>query len=59
MPLNLYLDKRLNAGFELCFDLGLTKKLAIGYAGLFDFTKDISQSQWNFYVTCKINWLRF
>ena len=59
MPLNLYLDKRLNAGFELCFDLGLTKKLAIGYTGLFDFTKDISQSQWNFYVTCKINWLRF
>ena len=58
-PLNFNLEKKLNAGFELCFNLGLTKKLALGYTGLFDFTKDISKSQWNFYVTCKMNWLRF
>ena len=58
-PLNFNLEKKLNFGIELNFKLGGTNKLAVGYAGLFDLGKSPDQGEFNFYVSCKLNWLRF
>jgi hypothetical protein len=48
----------LNLAFEATFNAGAGQKLGIGYAALFDFTKD-NKTEWNFYVTAKLNWIRF
>jgi len=56
--LNLNLEKKLNAAAEICFNLGVEQKLSFGYAGLFDFTKPMSDAKWSFYISCKMNWLR-
>ena len=58
LPLNLKLEKKLNLAFEATFNAGAGQKLGIGYAALFDFTKD-NKTEWNFYVTAKLNWIRF
>ena len=58
LPLNLRLEKKLNLGFEACFNAGAGQKLGIGYAALFDFATN-AKTEWNFYVTAKFNWIRF
>ena len=59
MPLNFNLEKKLNLGFELSMSLGTTQKLALGISNLFDFSTGIPVSNWDVYVSCKFNWLRF
>ena len=56
--MNLKIEKKVNLGLEACFNMGTGQKLGIGYAALFNF-EDNSKTTWNFYVTAKLNWLRF
>ena len=58
-PLNFNLEKKVNIGAEMSFDFGLSKKLTAGFAGLFDLSKSNPSTEWNFYISAKINWLRF
>ena len=58
LPMNLRLEKKLNLGFEASFNAGAGQKIGIGYAALFDFTNN-NKTEWNFYVTAKLNWIRF
>jgi hypothetical protein len=58
-PLNFNLERKVNVAAELSFSMGATQKLAVGYACLIDFDKIIEDSAGNFYITCKMNWLRF
>ncbi len=58
LPVNLKLEKKLNLGLEACFNAGAGQKLGVGYAALFDFENN-SKTTWNFYVTAKLNWIRF
>ena len=56
--MNLKIEKKVNLGLEACFNMGTGQKLGFGYAALFNF-EDNSKTTWNFYVTAKLNWLRF
>lgn len=56
--LNFTLEKKLNLGFELGIPAGISQKIAVGYTGLIDFTKGLAETKWNFYISCKMNWIR-
>ena len=58
-PLNFRIEQKLGVGAELSFPLGITQKIAVGYSGLYDFSKEHPGSDWKVYVSCKMDWLRF
>ncbi|MBO4534116.1 MAG: hypothetical protein J5726_10555 [Treponema sp.] len=58
LPMNLQIEKKINLGMEARFNLGATQKLGIGYAALLDLGNN-TKTTWNFYVTAKLNWIRF
>lgn len=58
LPFNLTLDKRLNTGFELGL-ISVAQKIAVGFTWLTDFTDAKNpETDYKFYITCKINWIR-
>ena len=60
LPLNIQIERKFSLGAELSVPLGLEQKLALGYSGLFEFNEGkMSKPQTKFYLTCKMNWLRF
>ncbi len=61
LPLNFNIEKKFSLSAELCFDFGGTNKLALGYTGLLNLEKglNLSNTSTSFYLSCKLNWLRF
>ncbi len=57
-PLNFRMEEKLGIGAELSFPIGITQKIAVGYSGIYDFSKEHSGSDWKFYISCKMGWLR-
>ena len=60
LPFNLNIEKKLGLDFELDFPVSLGQKFTCGLSMLFDFNdpSDIKPDI-NFFVACKLNWLRF
>ena len=57
--MNFNLEKKLNTGIELSILGNMSQKISFGYAGLFDFSKEEVQTNWSFYINCRMNWIRF
>ena len=60
LPLNINLEKKLALDFELDFPLAQGQKFTGGFSMLFDLN-DMNklEPEMNFYIQCKMNWLRF
>ena len=60
LPLNFNLEQKINIGAEIGLPLSLGQKLAVGYSALIELKEgDVSTPDTKFYVTIKMNWLRY
>ena len=59
-PLNFKLDQKAALNLELAMPLAVGQKITAGLSLLFDLAdKNSSEPDFNFYISCKMNWLRF
>ena len=60
LPLNFNIEKKVALNLELDFPISLGQKITTGFSFLFDLnnTSDPDMDT-NFYISCKMNWLRF
>ena len=60
LPMNLTLERKMALDLELDFPISQGQKLTGGFSMLFDLN---NLKKWepdmNFYIQCKMNWLRF
>ena len=59
LPLNLKLEKKFALDLGLDFPVSVGQKFTTGFSFLFDLDKKSYKPDINFYVSCKLNWLRF
>ena len=59
LPLNFNIERKLGLDLELDFPISLGQKFACGCSFLFDFENGSKKPDINFFVSCKLNWLRF
>ena len=60
LPMNFQIERKFNLGAELSMPLGFEQNLALGYTAMFELDGgNIKTPETKFYVTCKLNWLRF
>ena len=59
-PLNFQIEKKFNLGMDLSVPLGVGQKIALGWTALFALEDGkVKSPDTSFYITCKLNWLRF
>ena len=60
LPFNMNLEKKVALDFEASMPLGQGQKITSGLSMLFDLSNPKQlKPEMNFYVSCKMNWVRF
>ena len=57
-PLNFKLEEKIAFNMELAVPLAVGQKIATGLSTIINWTEDKIEPDFNFYISCKLNWLR-